>query len=292
MNQAAGHKIALVIGSGGLRCVSAFGALAVLQREGIGVDLVVACSGGSVVGYWIASGRSDIEQGVACYTVGMEKGFEKLSYRQVLRAVFPRWFGYDPTFGLMQDAAFNQYLAQQLQGARFEGLPIPLHLVATDVHTGEQVLLSNGPLFDAMRATMAIPLVLPPWQVQGRLLMDGAVCNPLPVDVAIREGADIILAMGFEDALQPTLHSGVTQAQQVLSVASNHLLRAQFAFHNLAHHAEIIAVMPDFGQKVGLRDIHLVEHLVQQGALATEHEVPYLRRLLQQRSGSTHQAVA
>jgi NTE family protein len=292
MRAVAQPKVALVIGSGGLRCVSAFGALAVLQREGIGIDLVVACSGGAVVGYWAASGGTDIARGIARYKAGMQHGFDKLSYRQVLRAVFPRWFGYSPTFGLMKDAAFNRYMAEELKGVRFEDMVIPLHFVATAVHTGEQVVLSRGPVFDALRATLAIPLVLPPWEVDGRLLMDGAVCNPLPVDVAIREGADIILAMGFEDALQPTLHSGLAQALQVLSVGSNHLLRAQFAFHSLAHHAEVIAVLPDFGQTVGLRDTHLIEHLVRQGERAAEKELPYLRRLLHQRACAPHEALA
>jgi NTE family protein len=277
-------RIALVIGSGGMRCVSAFGALKVLQREGIDIDMVVASSGGAVVGYWVATGNKDLAAGIAQYTAGMTRSFDKLSYHQILRAVFPRWFGYSPKFGLMKDRAINDYMRTALQDVRFEDLAIPLHFVATDVNNGEQVVLSRGPVFDAMRASLAIPLVLPPWEVQGRLLMDGAVCNPLPVDVAMREGAEVILAMGFEDALQPALDSGVAQAKQVLSVASNHLLRAQFAFHSMAHHAEVVAVIPDFGQQVGLRDTHLIPHLVRQGELATEREMPYLRRLLQQPS--------
>ncbi len=290
MKPASQPKIALVIGSGGLRCVSAFGALAVLQREGIGIDLVVACSGGAAVGYWIASGATDISDGITRYTAGMSHGFDKLNYRQVLSGVFPRLFGYSAKFGLMKDQAFNQYMAKELNGVRFEDLAIPLHFVAADVQRGEQVVLSSGPVFDALRASLALPLLLPPWEVDGRLLMDGGVCNPLPVDVAMREGADIILAMGFEDPLQPAINSGAALVKQVLAVATNHLLRAQFAFHSLTHHAEVLAVLPDFEQTVGLRDLHLIPYLVRQGELATEKEVPYLRRLLQQRAGTANGA--
>ena len=285
-------KVALVIGSGGLRCVSAFGALAVLQREGIGVDLVVACSGGAAVGYWIATGATDIADGIARYTAGMTHGFEKLNYRQVLSAVFPRLFGYSAKFGLMKDKAFNRYMAKELNGIRFEDLAIPLHFVAADVQGGEQVVLSRGPVFDALRASLALPLLLPPWEVDGRLLMDGGVCNPLPVDVAMHEGADIILAMGFEDPLQPAIHSGAALVRQVLAVATNHLLRAQFAFHTFTHHAEVIAVLPHFEHTVGLRDLHLIPYLVGQGERATEAQVPYLRRLLQQRADAAQAATA
>jgi len=280
-------RVALVLGAGGLRCVSAFGALSVLRREGIEIDLIVACSGGAAVGYWIAAGGTDIDEGIAHYTEGMARSFGAFSYRQALRAVFARWLGHDRKFGLMQDRAFNAFARARMQGIRFEDLKIPLHLVAADLARGEQVVLSRGPVFDAMRASLAIPLVLPPWEVDGRLLVDGGICNPMPVDVAMREGAHVILAIGFEDPLQPQIDSGVALVRQVLAVSANHLMRAQFAFHNLSHHAEIIPVMPDFGRIVGLRDLHLIPQLVREGEEATERELPYLRRLLRRPSGTT-----
>jgi NTE family protein len=279
----AGRKVTLVLGAGGLRCVAAFGALKVLRREGIGIERIVACSGGGPVGYWIAAGGTDIDDGIARYAEGMAHSFGSLSYRQALRAVFARWLGYDPKFGLMNDAAFNRYMSAQLRGARFEDLQIPLHCVAADVNVGELVVLSRGSVFDAMRATLAIPLLLPPWEVDGRMLVDGGICNPLPVDVAMREGAELILAMGFEDPLQPVIDSGMALVRQVLAVSSNHLMRAQYAFHSMVHHAEVIPVIPDFGQAVGLRDLHLIPALVEQGERATEREMPYLRELLRVR---------
>ncbi len=284
--------MALVIGSGGLRCVSAFGALAVLQKNGIGIDMMVACSGGAAIAYWIAAGGTDVEEGIARYKDGMQYGFDKLNYRQVLSAVFPRLFGYSARFGLMKDQAFNTYMAQQLNGVRFEDLKIPLHLVATDLLAGEPVVLSHGPVFDALRASLALPMLLPPWEVNGRLLTDGGVVNPLPVDVAMRQGADIILAMGFEDPLQPAINTGAALVRQVLAVSSNHLLRAQFAFQSVTHHAEIVAILPDFEKTVGLRDTHLIPYLVRQGEQATEAQMPYLRRLLRHRVSAARQDAA
>jgi NTE family protein len=279
-----GHRVALVIGAGGLRCVAAFGVVEVLQREGIEIDMVVACSGGAACGYWAASGRSDTAQGIAEFADRWQGTFDRVAYRKILGAVFPRWlprsWGFRQTFGAILDDGVNRGLKAFVGEARFEELPIPLHCVATGVKDGEQVVLSSGPVFDAIRASIAIPLVLPPWEVDGRLLMDGAVCDPMPVDVAIREGADIIIAVGFEEVLDPDFSSGLGMVKQVIAVGVNHLLRAQFAFHSMVHHAEVIPVIPDFGQSVGLRDTHLIPHLVRQGAQAAEREVPYLRRLL------------
>lgn len=104
--------------------------------------------------------------------------------------------------------------------------------------------LSEGRVRDAVRASIAIPYIWKPWQIGGRWLLDGCVSDPLPVDVAIRESADGILAMGFESPYPKAIRSATRYAFQVNSVYTNNLLRANYAFHNLAHHAEIIPVLP------------------------------------------------
>jgi len=152
--------------------------------------------------------------------------------------------------------------------------------VATDYASGEQVVVSRGPLFDGMRATISIPLVLPPWKVGDRALVDGALCDPLPVDVAIREGADVIIAIGFEDTLATSLGTAGAHLVHLTSIVSNHLYRSQFAFYNLAHHAEVVAIMPRLDYTVGLKDTHRVPELLEQGALAAEREVGYLKQLI------------
>ena len=153
-------------------------------------------------------------------------------------------------------------------------------MVGTDFETGAKVVMSSGPLFDAMRATMAIPLIFPPWQIEGRYLIDGAVCDPLPIDVAIKEGADIIIAVGFESPSVTSVTSGLSLIDRFTTMSCNHLLRSQYAFHNLAHHSEVISILPNFGAPVGLRDFHRGPAMLEAGAQAAEREVPYLKRLL------------
>lgn len=275
----------MVIGSGALKCASAFGAISVLLREGIHIDMVVACSGGAFPAIWLARGGNDLSAELKRFEHGWANSFNRMAYRKLLGAFLPRLFGFDPRFGMVLDTGLNKALRDFVGSMRFEDLPLPLHLVATDVTSGEKVILADGELFDAVRSTVAIPLVFPPWEIGGRLLMDGAVCDPLPVDVAVREGADIIIAIGFEDQLESEFHSGVSLFMQVTSVAVNHLLRSQYAFYSLAHHAEVVPILPDFGGKVGVRDLHLLPHLVQCGEQAASVEVPYLKRLLQVAAG-------
>ena len=154
------------------------------------------------------------------------------------------------------------------------------HVVATDLADGKEVTISEGSILDAVRASVAIPYVWEPWRVGDRMLLDGCLSAPLPVDVAIKEGADLILAMGFESPYPRRLKSATRYAFQLNSIYTNNLLRANFAFHNLAHHAEIIPILPEFEGNVGLFDTHRFAHVIEQGARATEEQLPYLRELL------------
>jgi NTE family protein len=100
------------------------------------------------------------------------------------------------------------------------------------------------------------------------------------VDVAIKEGADVILAMGFESRYPRRIRSATSYAFHVNSIYTNNLFRANYAFHNLAHHAEILPIVPDFGEPVNLFDTHKFAHVIACGAQAAEEQLPYLKQLL------------
>ena len=281
-------RVALVIGSGGIKCVAGYGVARVLREHNIPVDMVVGCSGGAVCAGWMAFGGdgSDTEATAARFIQDSEQGLGKVAYRQLLGAVFPRLFKFSPHMGILKDDATNQCLRDFFGDWKIEDLALPLHIVATDFETGNKVVMSSGSLFDAVRASLAIPLIFPPWPVNGRYLVDGAVCDPLPVDVAIKEGADIIIAVGFESPAVTSLTSGLSLIDRLTSFSCNHLLRSQYAFHNLAHHSEVISILPNFGAAVGLRDFHRGPAMLEAGAAAAEREIPYLKRLLEADSKS------
>lgn len=272
-------RVAVVVGSGGLKCAASIGAIEVLRREGVPIDVVVGCSGGAIFALWLANdARRDDAADVFARALGGL--FDAIDLRSVARALLPKVFGFDPDGALLDDRRLNAVIRAHVGDARLEDAPVPLRIVATDAATGESVVLSRGPAFDALRASLAIPLVLPPWTVGDRRLVDGGLSNPLPIDVAIREGADLIVAMGFEDPIRPEVGSLAEMLANVTSVTVNQLLRAQFAFHALAHHAEVIPIMPEFDRPVGLRETARIPWLVERGRIAAEAQVPYLRRLL------------
>ena len=286
-------RVALVIGSGGIKCVAGFGVARVLREHAIPIDMVVGCSGGAVCAGWMAGGGGpgiDSEAAARQYMTDTQNGLGNVAYLQLLGAVFPRLFKFNPYMGVLEDGSTNESLRRFFGTRRIEDMAMPLHIVASDFETGAQVVMSSGSLFDAVRASLAIPLIFPPWPVNGRYLVDGAVCDPLPVDVAIKEGADIIIAVGFESPNVTSVTSGLGLIDRLTSISCNHLLRSQYAFHNLAHHSEVISILPNFGAAVGLRDFHRGPAMLEAGAAAAEREVPYLKRLL--RMNDTVPAVA
>lgn len=271
-------RLALVVGSGGMKCVAAVGMWKVLQREGIHPDLVVGCSGGALYAASMALGMDALQ--AERHSHRMWDGlFKRVHYRSLLRSLLPRRFGFSERIGLVDDRGVAANLRELFGDATFADTRIPLHIAATDLHTGEKVGLGAGSIADAVRASIAMPLVLRPWPVAGRLLVDGGASDPLPISLAIREGADIILAMGFESPPLDRMGSLLGVASQSLSTTINHLLRSTYAFYSAVHHAEIVPIMPTFDRPVGVGDTHLIPYIIEQGERATLEALPYLRQL-------------
>jgi len=273
-------RVALVIGAGSVKCAAALGLWRVLKREGIDIDLVVGCSGGSIYAGVMALGLGVEECEEMTHGLWRREITERADWRSMLGALFPKLFGFNGRLGMVHDAPLLKALSTPFGGRDFAETKIPLHVVATDLANGEQVTLSEGSILNAIRASVAIPYVWQPWKVGERWLLDGCLSAPLPVDVAMREGADLILAMGFESPYPRRIRSGTRYAFQINSIYTNNLLRANYAFHNLAHHAEIIPVLPEFGENIGLFDTHKFPYVIEQGERAMEAQLPYLKQLL------------
>jgi NTE family protein len=280
LSSGSARRVALVIGSGSVKCAAALGLQRVFAAEGIGIDLVVGCSGGSIYAALLAAGF-DVETAV---DMTRRMWTSELTTRRhtpsLLRAVMPRLFGFSERFGLKDDRLILRRLNDAYGDRKIEDMKVPLHLTATDFRTGEQVVLSKGSVVDALRASIAIPFIFRPWSVDGRLLVDGFLSDPLPVGVAMREGANIIVAMGFESPYQTSVNSAARFAFQLSSIMTNNLLRSNFAFHSMAHHAEVIPIIPDFRERIRLFDTAKIPMIIEEGERAAAAQVPYLRKLL------------
>ena len=280
-------RVALVIGAGSVKCAAALGLWKVLKREGIGVDMVVGCSGGSLYAAAMALGYDADETEAMTLSMWNRKLTERRDYRSLLAAFLPKLFKFAGHFGMVHGEPLIAALRKPFGEKTFADTILPLYITATELASGQQATLSSGRIVDAIRASIAIPYIWSPWEVDGKLMLDGCLSAPLPVDVAIKEGADVILAMGFESPYPRRIRSATSYAFHVNSIYTNNLFRANYSFHNLAHHADILAIVPDFGEPVNLFDTHKFAHVIACGARAAEEHVPYLRQLLAEPAPAT-----
>ena len=280
-------RVALVIGAGSVKCAAALGLWKVLKREGITIDMVVGCSGGSLYAALMALGHDAEESEALTLALWNRDVTKRRDYRSMLGAFLPKLFPFRGHFGMVHGEPLLAALRKGFVDRTFADTILPLYVVATELVTGQQATLSSGRIVDAVRASIAIPYIWEPWEVDGKLMLDGCLSAPLPVDVAIKEGADVILAMGFESPYPRRIRSATSYAFHVNSIYTNNLFRANYSFHNLAHHAEILPIVPDFGEPVNLFDTHKFAHVIACGARVAEEQLPYLKQLLAEPSASS-----
>lgn len=167
-----------------MRGAAHLGVLDVLDDAGFRPDIVVGASVGSAVGALYAAGISPEEQ----FDI-----FELVSWRSLVR---PSFSGQS----LLKTDRFADYLREHLGDRRIEDLPVTFRAVACDFETGSPVALGDGDLVDAILASCALPGLFPPFERNGRMLVDGGVVDYLPVDVAHELGPDRVVAV---DLLPP-----------------------------------------------------------------------------------------
>ncbi|MBQ9356994.1 MAG: patatin-like phospholipase family protein [Prevotella sp.] len=206
------QKIGLVLGGGGAKGGAEVGVLKVLEEAGVRPDFIVGTSIGAVVGGLYAAGFSAAEleqmftqqQWISLLTDrSAELGNEPYKVKDGVTYIFgfPVLDNNSPTIGLLQGARVEQVIDSMMamKGCvEFDCLPTPFRCVAASMMDAEEVVLSEGTLPSAIRASMAIPGVFKPVEIDGEQLVDGGMMNNLPVDVARQMGADIIIAVDLQ----------------------------------------------------------------------------------------------
>ncbi len=242
-------RVGLVLSGGGARGFAHVGVLKALEAARVPVDVIVGTSMGAIVGGLYASGMSADELEREILAVNWGDLFERREPRQLLSQrrkeedfelspVLMLGFR-DGQFVLPTGAVSSRSLEMLLRRytlstrhlASFDGLPTPFRAVATDMETGKAVVMDHGDLAAALRASMSVPGVFSPLAVDGRILGDGGLVNNLPVDVARRMGADVVIAVNIGTPLagRETLGSVVGITTQMVNILTEQNVQASIA---------------------------------------------------------------
>lgn len=211
--------VGLVLSGGGAKGMAHVGVLRVLEEMHIPVDVVVGTSAGSAVGALYASGMPVAEIERRFIEMDWLSSFRDdpgRAYKPVHRKQGEWRYPFTPGLGVSWDGLhlgagiiagqnlgfiLNELTHNVALVEDFDRLAIPFRAVATDLETGEMVVLGSGNLATAVRASMSIPGVYAPAKLNGRLLVDGGVANNLPISVAREMGADVVIAVDITDTL-------------------------------------------------------------------------------------------
>jgi NTE family protein len=196
-------QVRLILGSGGARGLTQIGVIRELEERGFDIRAITGCSVGSLIGGFYCAGELDAFEEWVC----------NLSEWDVVRFLDVSLTARN---GVVKGDLIMDTLRNLIGDKRIEDLPIPLTAVATNVVDRKEVWLNSGSLFDAMRASMAIPGVFTPSTINGQVLVDGGLLNPLPSAPATSDGADLSIAVSLSgrDMQEPY---GPNPPQQSLS---------------------------------------------------------------------------
>lgn len=180
-------SIGLALGGGAARGWAHIGVIRALQRQGIEPDIIAGTSVGAIVGAMFGSARID----------AFEDWVRSLKRRDVFTYIdFALGNG-----GFVQGRRLMAQLNETLGVADFKELGCPLGVVATDLYSGQERWLREGDLATAVRASMALPGLFTPVQVEGEWLVDGGLVNPVPVSLCHAMGADRVIAVNLSGGL-------------------------------------------------------------------------------------------
>ena len=257
-------KIGLALGSGGSRGLAHIGVIKVLEENNIPIDFIAGSSIGAMVGGFYASGLS-------------AKEIEKIALSVNWRRVFSVLFEPHLKQGLIGGEKLKTFIEDYINGKKFEDCKIPFVAVAIDLKTGEAVVLNKGEMAQAIKASISIPLIFKPAKMDGRMLVDGGLSVPVPVEIARSMGADIVIAVNLDkhycdEKLKPGWYD--------IANDSLNILRHHLALSNVANADIVIDI--DVGKNYWYQFVNGQDKILA-GEKAVKEILPQLKELIYQK---------
>ena len=249
-------KIGLALGGGGARGIAHLGVWQRLQELGVPIHCVAGTSIGAIAGAIIAAGRVD-----AALAWCAEPDVKKLP-----RLFFDRL----STKALLAGRRVEEQLRRIIVATDFADLAMPYAAVATDLNTGEEVVMREGDVISAVRASMSIPGVFCPVERQGRVLVDGQLVNPVPVSACRALGADVVIAVDVNPLGDPANAKPFKKLHIAdVLLKSFGILNYELTRRELAVNKPDVLVRPDVGQVLAL-DFRHAGQLIEIGRKAMD----------------------
>ncbi|MGA2780565.1 MAG: patatin-like phospholipase family protein [Smithella sp.] len=251
--------IAVVLGAGASKGFAHIGVLKVLEAQKIPIHMVVGTSAGSLVGSLYASGKTAFElQGIAM----------KMEADNIIDYDWKIWKG-----GLIKGEKIENFINLNIQNTPIEKLKIRYYAVATNAVTGEEVVFAKGNTGMAVHASCSVPGVFQPLKIGNSTYIDGGVVSPVAVDVARRNGADIVIAVDISGGINTDVPGGIMDTMRK-SVAIMYARIAEYQIKN----ADIV-IRPNM-KNIGSTDMDKVNEAIFEGEKAASAKMPEIQKII------------
>jgi NTE family protein len=266
-------KLGLALGAGGAKGYAHIGVLQVLEEAGYTVDCVAGSSIGAIVGSWLA--------------LGMDSARIEATMRQSFRPEFvEQIFKLSLTGASTGVEAMTEMLRETTEDKSFADAAIPIAVMTVDLNGQEAAPFEEGPLWQALLAATSLAGIFPPYEQDGRRLVDGLALVPVPTDAARELGADVVVSVNIiSRQVLPAWPGEAPQAEEPKGARSR-MLDTLLEVMDLAqldsserHAARAdVSITPKFGPS-SWRDFHLADLFLEAGRNAGEEQLPALRAL-------------
>ncbi|MFW5490128.1 MAG: patatin-like phospholipase family protein [Desulfovibrio sp.] len=275
-------RVGVVLGSEGIKAFAALPLIEALQSENIQVDLVVGCGGGALLAALWGAGY-DMRQISSLFA----KAHAKELYSDYdINAIMSIPDEEKGRFHL-DSAILRPHGLQRVYEAIFKDQDISslshrTMLVTTDAMSGRSVQLESGNLAQAVYASGAMYPLMPPARIGGRLLMDGGFRSPLPVLQAVRENMDVIIAVYFEDAVNPEPSGFAESFLNTTKMYRRSLIQSQLPMAISMHYYEIIPVYVTYNRPLQIWEAERIKEIIHLGRLAVQDRLGLVKEAIQQ----------
>ena len=241
--------VSLVLGSGGARGVAHIGVIRWLEENNYEIKSISGCSIGSFIGGAYAVGKLD----------AVEKILRKVEKADIVKMLDPSW----GDGGLFKGEKLMKEMVKVFGKTDIEDLPIPYTAVATDIELEKEVWMNSGSLFDAIRASISLPLFFTPFDYKGTKLIDGGVLNPVPIAPTFNDETDLTIAVNLGGPKE------IIKEKPTLKKDSNEFSFAD-SFNDIVHNFQKGAT-----QSLGMYDVADKAFDTMQGAIARQKIAAY-----------------
>ncbi len=257
-------KVGLALGSGGMWGLTHIGVLKVLEENNVPIDYIAGCSMGAIIGacYALNPNVKELEEKALDFT---EWKLVKLIKINTLK------------ISLISGNKIKDFLKEIIGDKSFSDTKIPLQIIATDLESGEEIVIKKGKLVDAIMASISIPGIFPPVRLQEGLLIDGGVINPTPVNRVKEMGSDVVV--GIDLTMKDKIEFKNPNIFQTL-MRSYEILRTQSTKFNIDKNDKNLLIIKPNITKLRKFKFHEVKKFIKEGKKVGEEYIPKIKSSL------------